>query len=503
MVWGAAGRNQRIFCLHRLGGREPERMRVLKHRARLDDAGAGFLHIGGIGGLQASQLLVLVRDQGRPVEGRGRNSPAEAGRVLDLLMDVRGIDQKLFRHAAADHAGTAHPVLFGNHDARAMAGGDPGGANAARTSSDDEQIDVELSHGHPARMIFLTRFLHANRHPLRSKTLWNSYFLAAFAHFTAKFAIDGLAKLLRPLVHIGHAELNCPGLGGEQFLAKRRFVERHQILQFLFGKLAGVDLRHPVADFLLAAGKLLGDDHGNLIEILLIVEVALHQLILGLFNDVGDRVGVHVAGVFHRQNFLCRGDRRRRSLFEWRRRLSPLWHASGGQPPRHAVGRQNSRKALHSILLRLPRYRRSTTRLPSEPARTAGLARPMNRPCSTTPGIKASNPASRGASAIRPRWASTIQWPPAVTKTWPSLPLRTTICPETPLCANASPMARRVAARPNGTTSTGSGKRPRNSIHSESSALTIRRPEAAETIFSANSAAPQALLDVVGISSSC
>jgi hypothetical protein len=36
-------------------------------------------------------------------------------------------------------------------------------------------------------------------------------------------------------------------------------------------------------------------------------------------------------------------------------------------------------------------------------------------------------------------------------KNVPSLPFRTTICPET-LCASASPIARRVAARPNGTT---------------------------------------------------
>src|SRR6478609_9394141 len=49
----------------------------------------------------------------------------------------------------------------------------------------------------------LTRFLHANRHPLRSKTLWKSYLLAAFAHLGAEFAIDGFGKSLRPLIHIG------------------------------------------------------------------------------------------------------------------------------------------------------------------------------------------------------------------------------------------------------------------------------------------------------------
>ena len=76
-------------------------------------------------------------------------------------------------------------------------------------------------------------------------------------------------------------------------------------------------------------------------------------------------------------------------------------------------------------------------------------------------------PARRAASGIRPRWASTIQWPPSVTKAWPSLPFRTVIGPETPLSANALPMARWVAARPNGMTSTGSGKRPSTSTHFE------------------------------------
>src|SRR5216684_2314772 len=64
---------------------------------------------------------------------------------------------------------------------------------------------------HPARILCLTRFLHANRPPLRSKTLWKSDFLAALAHLRAELRVDRFSKLLRPLVHIGHAELNCPG----------------------------------------------------------------------------------------------------------------------------------------------------------------------------------------------------------------------------------------------------------------------------------------------------
>src|SRR5258705_11720747 len=110
---------------------------------------------------------------------------------------------------------------------------------------------------------------------LRSKTPWKSYLLAAFAHLGAEFAIDGFGKNLRPLIHIGHAELNCPWLGGEQFLAERRLVEGDEVLQLLFGKLVGVDLRHPLAAFLLAAGNPLGVDEANFVAILLMVSFAL------------------------------------------------------------------------------------------------------------------------------------------------------------------------------------------------------------------------------------
>src|SRR5437879_178773 len=82
---------------------------------------------------------------------------------------------------------------------------------------------------------FLTRFLHANRYPLRSKTILffdafstrepvptslenaieKSDLLAAFAHLGAELCVDRFGKILRPLVHIGHAELDCPGLRRE------------------------------------------------------------------------------------------------------------------------------------------------------------------------------------------------------------------------------------------------------------------------------------------------
>src|ERR1700709_2740254 len=55
------------------------------------------------------------------------------------------------------------------------------------------------------------------RSKLRSDFL--SDFLAAFFHLGAKLIVDGLGENLRPLVHIGHAELNCPRLRRKQLLA--------------------------------------------------------------------------------------------------------------------------------------------------------------------------------------------------------------------------------------------------------------------------------------------
>src|SRR6266540_919 len=62
---------------------------------------------------------------------------------------MRADHEQLFRHAAADHAGAAHPVFLGDHHFGAVAGGDAGGAHAPRTAPDDKQIDVELSHDQP------------------------------------------------------------------------------------------------------------------------------------------------------------------------------------------------------------------------------------------------------------------------------------------------------------------------------------------------------------------
>ena len=75
-----------------------------------------------------------------------RHGPAKAGSVFELGAETRRIDQKLFRHAAADDAGAADAILFREHHARAMERGDARGAHATRATAYDEQIDVVIGH---------------------------------------------------------------------------------------------------------------------------------------------------------------------------------------------------------------------------------------------------------------------------------------------------------------------------------------------------------------------
>ena len=91
-----------------------------------------------------------------------RHGPAEARGVLEFAVETRGIDQKLLRHAAADHAGAAEPVFLGDHHPRAVPRGDARGAHAARAAADDKQIDVVIGHArHRAEALPLAIFRSA------------------------------------------------------------------------------------------------------------------------------------------------------------------------------------------------------------------------------------------------------------------------------------------------------------------------------------------------------
>ena len=132
------GRDQHVFRPHGLAGSKAKRVAVLEHSAGLDDARAGVFNVRRIDAFEPRDLLVLIGDQGRPVEGRRRNRPSKSNGVLDLVANMRPDDEKFFRDAAADHAGAAEPILFGNDDARAVPRGNASSANATRTATDDK-----------------------------------------------------------------------------------------------------------------------------------------------------------------------------------------------------------------------------------------------------------------------------------------------------------------------------------------------------------------------------
>src|SRR5215813_6968379 len=53
----------------------------------------------------------------------------------------------------------------------------------------------------------------------RPVTTVRSDLLAALAHLGTELSVDDLGEVLRPLIHIGHAELDCPGLRRKKLLA--------------------------------------------------------------------------------------------------------------------------------------------------------------------------------------------------------------------------------------------------------------------------------------------
>jgi hypothetical protein len=93
--------------------------------------------------VQAVDLAVLVGDEARPVEGRLVDLPAEVGRVLQVVAEVRRVGEQLLGDAADVDAGAAEAARFGDGDARAQRGRDAAGAYAAGTAADGEKVVVE------------------------------------------------------------------------------------------------------------------------------------------------------------------------------------------------------------------------------------------------------------------------------------------------------------------------------------------------------------------------
>src|SRR5262245_39904666 len=446
---------------HALAVSEPQGVRVLEHGAALDDGDAGLVQGRRVGGLQAGNLLVLVGDQGRPVETRAVRRPAEPRSLLEVEREARRIDEKLFRHATADDAGAADPVFLRDHDARTVAGGDARSAHAARSRADHEQIDIshhDLAWRWPP--------------PCASQVVTLLLHLGTEAHQ------NFLRYLFRPRLSAVQALVDHGRLLGGEFLAQRRLVERGQLLQLGFAEALGIEPRDLVNDLVAARRELRPQLPRDLVEILEQPGIGRKEDILGALHHARDNRIEHVDGALGGEQVLGgrqragRHGRRRRCGRGRRARL--LCGRRSGQPAERKGryrGVADERGCNHGIppgaINGFANQARSTVRTPSGPAMIAVWASPMNKPCSTTPGMAASRWASDAGSALRSSAASRIQWPPSVTKTWPSLVRRSSALPGAPAAEAAASTARRVAASPNGTTSMGSGNRPSTDTHFE------------------------------------
>ncbi len=118
-------------------------MRVGDGRPLFDQFGPGPRQIRAIGVGEPADLLVLGRDEGRPVEGRLPHAPAKPDRIAEVVGEAARHHIELLRHAAADDASPADAAFLRDQGPRAMTGGDPRRAHAARSRADHEEIDVE------------------------------------------------------------------------------------------------------------------------------------------------------------------------------------------------------------------------------------------------------------------------------------------------------------------------------------------------------------------------
>ena len=126
-VWALAARLDRIGCRH--------------PGARPDELDAGLLEHADVDAVQAVDLAIARRDQGAPVELR-LDLPAIAARRLEVLGEHGAVVHQLLRHAAADHAGAADPVVLADRDPGPIARGPAGAGHAAGTAADHDQIEV-------------------------------------------------------------------------------------------------------------------------------------------------------------------------------------------------------------------------------------------------------------------------------------------------------------------------------------------------------------------------
>ena len=144
-----AGGDEDIFRRDFAAAGELDAVRTGHGRAfgdHLDLVAAERIFVEAFEPVDLAQHIVAQR---RPFEPAIGHVPAKAARVLQILGEMRAIDEQLLGHAAANDAGAADAKLLGHRDLRAMPRCDAGGAHAARSCTDDEKVEIIVAHAWP------------------------------------------------------------------------------------------------------------------------------------------------------------------------------------------------------------------------------------------------------------------------------------------------------------------------------------------------------------------
>ena len=147
LVRRAADRNNdTLGCEGLTGFCELHGMGIDQFGTTVENIGLGVLQPLAIQPLETGNFLVLRGDQLLPVEAALAHTPAETFGILEMFGELRGIDEQLLRHAAANDAGAAITIFFSNPHALAERGRHAAAAHAARAATDDEKIVVISCH---------------------------------------------------------------------------------------------------------------------------------------------------------------------------------------------------------------------------------------------------------------------------------------------------------------------------------------------------------------------
>ena len=142
-----AGGDQDVLCGHFAPAAQRQAVRPGYLCAIEDDLDTVIGQRVGIGGVDAIDLFHHIVAQPLPVEVEVfGHIPAEAPRVLQILGEMRAVDEQLLRHAAADDAGAADAIFLRHRHLGAMRRRNARRAGPAGTGTDDEKVVVEIAH---------------------------------------------------------------------------------------------------------------------------------------------------------------------------------------------------------------------------------------------------------------------------------------------------------------------------------------------------------------------